>query len=270
MRPALFAQVASLEARKALSYRAAFVLHMLVALVTGFAVPYYLWQAIFEARATDRIAGFTHGSMVLYYVCVMMIGRVVRGPDMGLGLAREIYDGALTRYLVYPVHYGVFKYAQHLGALLPSLWQAVVFTALFALVLELPPDLVVTPGNVALALIALWVANLVHFLLTLPVLGIAFWADNVWSLAVFLRMVTSLLGGQMVPLTLFPDWSQSILAWLPFGCFFDLPVRTLMGQVPPGLWLRQLLVAIVWGAVFALLARWVWRRGELRYTGVGI
>ena len=76
--------------------------------------------------------------------------------------------------------------------------------------------------------------------------------------------------GAMVPLALFPDSLAQVLRWLPFACLYDLPVRTLLGQVGLAEWSRALLLGGSWCGVFYLAGMLVWSRGERSYTGVGI
>ncbi|MGE3163478.1 MAG: ABC transporter permease [Planctomycetota bacterium] len=270
MSPRLFLQVASMEARKAMSYRAAFWATAVVGLVTGFAIPWFLWRSIFELQGVERIGGLTFNAMILYYVVVSLLSKVVRGSDMGLGLSREIYQGTLTRYLVFPTQVIVFKYAQQLGNMLPLLLQAAAIATVFACFFELPMDLQIGVGSVSRALVSVLLAHLVYYFMTIPITAVAFWADNVWSLAVLLRFSSSFLGGGMIPLDLFPQGVRDLLTLLPFPYLFYQPVQTLLGRTDPGEWALGVAVTLVWCGFFALLAHLVWKLGERRYTGVGI
>jgi ABC-2 type transport system permease protein len=121
-----------------------------------------------------------------------------------------------------------------------------------------------------MAAASLLVANLLYFLMSYPLQGVAFWADNVWSLIVTQRLVTAILGGSLLPLTLFPDGARAVLDVSPFPSLFWVPVTTLLGRVDVATWLGNLAFALAWCAALALLGRAVFRRGYLRYTGVGI
>ena len=121
-----------------------------------------------------------------------------------------------------------------------------------------------------MALVSLAAANLLHYLINFPIQAVAFWADNVWSLLVAERFIISLLGGLMLPLDFFPEWARAVLVWLPFPYLFSVPVRTLLGQVGVAEWAAGLAILAAWCGIAALAGRWVWRRGDLQYTGVGI
>ncbi len=266
----LFAKVVGLEARKLMSYRADFWLSAIAAFVVQLAVAYFLWLAIFEASGSGEIGGLSLAGMVLYYVLAILLGKMVRGQERSISMARDIYEGHLTRYLIYPVDYFRFKYAEQIGALVPALVQLAVFGTLAALFLEMPAGLAITAGSVARALVAVALGNFLHFLIIYPLQGIAFWADNVWSLNVAFRFTAEILGGLMLPLTVFPEWARQVLELLPFQYLFYFPVISLTGQVEGMAWLRRLAIGIAWCGLIGFVGRAVWRRGTKVYTGVGI
>lgn len=266
----LFLHAISLEARTAMSYRADFWLKALFSFVAELGVYVFLAWALFAEAGTDTLRGFDRTGLVLYYVAVMLTAKLATGNDHSYSVMNDIYTGGLTRYLLFPRPYVGLKYAQRLGGQVPLGAQALVFTAALLVLAGPESGLVVTPGSLLRAAISIAVANWLVFLLRLPLEMVAFWQDNVWSLGVLLRNATRLLGGGMVPLALFPGWAQAVVGWLPFRHVYDVPVRTLLGHLPPAEWAGHLAVALGWCLALSLLGRWVWRRGLLQYTGVGI
>lgn len=269
MSPSLFLHVVGLEARTRMSYRVDFWIRTLVVLLTQLGVYLFLTWAIFAEAGAAEVRGFTQGEMVRYFVAVMLLGKLVTGGEFENQVANEIYQGGLTRYLLFPRPYIPFKYAQTLGAQVSTMLQVVLF-GVGALVLVGPGQLSWEPATLARTAISLAVGNLLGFLLRLPLEMVAFWHDNVWSLVVMVRNLTRLLGGAMIPLALFPDSIQSALAWMPFRHLFAVPVGTLLGRVDPATWSAELAAALAWILVLATVNALVWRRGTRQYTGVGI
>jgi viologen exporter family transport system permease protein len=270
VRPRLFLHVVSLEARTRLSYRGDFWINTIPSVAAHFALVYYLWAALFRESGQARLAGFDLGGMLLYYGSVILLGKIVEGPRFEREVSQDIYEGGLNRYLVFPTAYFPFKYAQHLGTLVPVVLQAVLFGAVIALLVGPTSGVHVTPLTVAMAAVSTLVANLLYFVMSFPIQAVAFWADNVWSLAVAQTFIAGLLGGRMLPLALFPAWCGDVLPWLPFRHFFDVPVQTLLGRLPPLAWLEALGAALAWCAVLGLVGRAVWLRGDRQYSGIGI
>ena len=270
MRTQLFWNVFSVEVRKRMSYRADFWINSGVGILVSLSVFWFLTYALFAASGEATLGGYTERGMILYYVFVTLTGRIVQSNDLEMGISQDIYEGSLTRYLIYPVSYQAVKYAEQAGALAPHLIQLTLFGFLAPLVVGIPDEVLITPASIAMALAALALANLLHYLLVIPIQAVSFWADNVWSLVIAKGIIFSFLGGMYAPISLFPDWAQAVLAWLPFPYLFSFPARTLMGSVGPVEWAAGMLVCSTWCVVGTGLGRWIWRRGDLQYTGVGI
>ncbi len=270
MRPGLFLQVMSVEARKKMSYRIDFWVNTLFGFLASVGVLYFVAIALFAESGAETIRGFAQADLIVYFVAVLLIQKMVMGPDQGGQVSEDIYEGGLTRYLMFPTSYLPFKFAENLGALLPLLLQALIFGVLAAFVLEPSDSIGITPWTVLGCLVCTFNAILLYFMIRFPLMLVAFWQDNVWSLSVMLRFSSRLLGGAMVPLAFFPGWAEDALAWLPFAYLFDLPTRTLLGQVGFTEWATGFAITWIWVLVFAGISSAVWRRGDLRYTGVGI
>jgi ABC-2 type transport system permease protein len=250
-----------------MSYRVDFWLNALVAFLAELGVSWFIVAALFAASGQPLLGGLDRHAMLVYYIAVILVGKIVRSMDMEHAIAGDIYDGSLSRYLLYPVGFATFKYAQQLGALVPSILQLVLFGAWVPFALGLPET--VSVASIAMGVAAIALANLLHFLVLYPIQLVAFWADNVWSLMVAHRIVAGLLGGALLPLALFPAWSKPVLAALPFPYMFAFPVDALLGRLPPLAWAQGMAVALAWCAAMSVLAVLVWRRGTLQYSGVG-
>lgn len=272
MTPRLFLFVFTMEVRKMMAYRANFWIGSLASFLVNISVLYFVWEAVFRESGKHIIGGYDFQGIVAYYVLVLLLGRLVRGMEYGsvANISDEIYQGTLSRYLVYPTNYFLFKYAGHLGLLVPAVIQLAVVGGLSTTLLDLGGILSLTPARAAMAVAAVLLGNLLNFLMLWPIHAVAFWQDNVWSLEVMLRFTVSILGGFMLPLSVFPAWSHATLSLLPFRYLFGFPADLLMGRVSNAEWAQGMVVCCIWCAVFGVLSRVVWRRGCIQYTGVGI
>lgn len=268
MSPRLLWQIASVEARKRMSYRVDFWLSALVSMLVTVGVATFVMGAIFREAGRAEVGGFTLSQVVIYYVLVTLVSRLVTASEMDSPIATDIYEGALSRYLLYPAPYPLVKYAQQIGATFPAVIQIVVFAGWMPFALGLPEGM--TAGSVAMGLAAIVLATVLQFLILWPLQAVAFWADNVWSIVFGHRIVSRLLGGMLLPLALFPEGIRGLLHLLPFRLLFAFPVETLLGRIPPHEWARDMGLATLWCLVAAAVGTVVWRRGDLRYTGVGI
>ncbi len=256
------------EIRRRMSYRADFWISAFASLAVRMAVSWFIVKAVFEGSGRPAIAGYDANGMFLYYVAAILVGKLVQTTELEQGISQDIYEGGLTRFLLYPAPYGVVKYMQQLGALGPALVQILLFGAWIPFVLGFPRE--ISAAGIMMGAGAILMANLLQFLITFPIQLVAFWADNVWSLMVMHRFAAALLGGMLAPLSLFPETAQRVLEALPFRYLFAFPVETLLGRISPGEWAAGMAVGLGWCGVMTLIGRAVWRRGTFQYTGVGI
>jgi ABC-2 type transport system permease protein len=253
-----------------MSYRSDFWINSVIGILVSLSVYWFLTYAMFAASGQETLGGYTERGMILYYVFVTLMGRIVQGNELDMGISQDIYEGSLTRYMIYPVTYQAVKFAEQAGSIAPQLIQLTLFGFLAPFLVGIPEEINITPASVAMALFSLALANLLHYLIVIPIQAVAFWADNVWSLVIAERIAIAFLGGQLAPITLFPDWAQSVLAWLPFPYLYSFPARTLLGNAGLAEWVVGILVCGAWCFIAVGFGRWIWRRGELQYSGVGI
>ena len=102
-------QVVSIELRRTFTYRFEFWFRFLGTLFANITLAYFLWKAIFAQTGAAEIEGYTFPAMVLYYVLVPLVINVTRTQESG-SIGGEIYTGTLTRYLVFPMSFFVYKY----------------------------------------------------------------------------------------------------------------------------------------------------------------
>jgi ABC-2 type transport system permease protein len=257
--------VVSMELRKILAYRTDFWVIFLGQTLIFLLIARALWESIFRAQGVSEMNGFTLPMMTLYYLAAPVGNKILQGENMGF-LSREIYDGSLTRYLLFPL--SVFQY-KLLTYLTHSLFYCLQL-ALLTLILSLLSGVSVNPVDTGLALGLFLLGSFCYLGMAMLVELLALWADNIWSLSVMLRFFASFFGGGFVPLTFFPMWGQEILRFTPFPYLLSLPIRTLLSQTS-GLEIGVgALMILAWGLVFHLGVRLLWVRGQKSYSGVGI
>lgn len=269
MRTKLATQVVSLEIRNILSYRVDFWTQFLVSLFSHVAIAYFLWSSIYEANQTDLIGGLSFHEMMLYYLLVPLSRNIVTGQERGF-MADDIYQGTLNRYLVYPLSFYFMQYLNHFARGCVGLMQLVIFCGGFLFFFGRPENSALSLLSVTAGILVFFIAAFLFYAIETIVEMTAFWADNVWSLSVMNKFVVSFLGGGMIPLTLFPDWAQFYLKFLPFAHLIYFPIQIFLGNATSQEIFFSISMIALWSIVFVVLGHLIWRRGLLRYSGVGI
>ena len=133
-------QIFSLEIRKILSYRADFWMNFIGVVLAEVAVAYFLWNAIFEYKNVSTMQGYSFHGLMLYYLLAPLMTLIVRGQSMDF-MAREIYEGTLTRYLIYPLSFFHYKYVAQLAYSFIATLQLILMLGFFTSFFGLPKDL---------------------------------------------------------------------------------------------------------------------------------
>jgi len=253
------------ELKRQFSYRLDFWMRYFIALVVQFLVAIFLWQAVYRISGSGSLAGFSL-LQILQYTFVAIFVFEIAIPEIS-GVASDIYDGSLSRYLVYPISFVAYKLIAHLAR---AALLAIPFgLALCASVFELLPFqinlIAFIQGGIALIL-----ATTLYFFLTLAFEYAAFWADSIWTLVVMLRFMVALLGGKMLPLSLFPDLLQAVLNNLPFASIISFPSQAFLGHLTWPQFIHGCILSCVWIGVIAIISHRVWMRGMRNYSGVGM
>ena len=224
-----------------------------------------VWSTVAEQQG-GSVGGFTAADFAAYYI----VWTLVRNMNIVLtpyDWERKIKEGELSTDLILPIHpihidlayFGGWKFV----VILMWLPIAVVLTWIFKPALD--PSL----GDVGLFVIALWGGYFVRFF-ALWCLGlVTLWTTRVSALFELWFTAELLLSGRLVPLSLMPDWVQTLADFLPFQWAFQFPIDVLLGRLPSGeVWLG-IGIQVFWSLACLGLTAVVWRRGVRRFAAVG-
>ncbi len=263
------AHVFLMELRSLIAYRADFWINFIGRTFFSLVVAYYLWAAVFSYTDSEVMKGFTISGMIFYYLIVPLIFRIQQGQGIGF-LSREIYDGSLNKYLLYPISLYHYKMMTYLANSLFFLLQLFLILFIYNILFYNPEIFYFSFINIIAFLCILAVVSVTFFYLFTIVELLAFWYDSIWSLGVILRFGSSFLGGALIPLSFFPEWARYLISFTPFPYLIDFPMRSLQGALSVSEFFTKILITICWLLFFRFVSRRIWEKGKYVYTGVGI
>ena len=267
----------SLEER--LVYRGDFALGTLMRLLP-IVTQVFLWKAIFEAiefsrsgsaSATggDAIAGYSYQDFIAYYL-LTMVGRAFSSmPGLASGIAQQIRNGEIKKFLVQPIDLVGFL-------LLNRLAHKMVYYSVaigpFALVFFLCRGFF--PGwpdaTTMLAFMAsLVMAFLLGFFLEATLGMIGFWFLEVSSLLFVYMLFSFFFSGHMFPIDMLPGVWGVIVDHLPLKYLAYFPAAVFLGKVQGPELAQALWVELAWVVFFIVASRVALNRGYHRYSGFG-
>ncbi len=232
----------------------------------------FLWSAVFGSLKAngDEIAGFRFEDIVAYYLLTMIARAFSSMPGLASGIATQIRDGEIKRYLIQPIDLVGFllltrvahKLAYYTIAIAPF---ALVFFLCRSYFLEGWPGWPVFFAFVA----SLVMGFLIGFFLEATIGMIAFWFLEVTSLLFIYMLFSFFLSGHMFPLALLPDNIEWFVNFLPLKYLAYFPAAIFLGKIPPEDLPMELAIEFAWLVFFIVLCRFMFNRGVKRYSGFG-
>ena len=234
----------------------------------------FLWGAIFEvlsgaAGHDARIVGYSYHDFIAYYLLTMVARAFSSMPGLASGIARDIRDGTVKKYLIQPIDMLGFLLLYRMAH--KSVYY-VVAAAPFALVLFLCRGYF--PGwpepTVLLAFFAsLLMAFLLGFFLEATIGMIGFWFLEVSSLLFIYMLFSFFFSGHMFPIDMLPGIWGELVKLIPLQYLAFFPSAVFLGKVTGPELVRGLWIQLAWVVFFMVTARTAFHFGVRRYSGYG-
>ncbi len=266
-----------------LVYRADFFITTLLRFLP-LATTFLLWEAVYAGSKRDDIAGFSRDSMIAYLLLVQLSRMFSSMPGLATGIARDIRDGNLKKYLLQPIdmlwyllaYRGAHKLAYIATTSLPYALLFLFFHDVF------PgwPD----PLTLLAYAVSLLLAFVIGFFFEACIGVAGFWLLEVSSLMYILNILNFFISGQMFPLDVMRpspemgDWTilayalnflVDLLERLPFQYLAYFPAMVFLGKKQGPELIEGLLLELGWAVFFVVLSRWLYRVGLRHYSAYG-
>jgi len=230
-----------------------------------------LWQAIYQSttKSASAFEGFRYDDMIAYLLLTNISRMFSSMPGLAGGIAREIREGTLKRYLIQPMdmigYLLVYRVAHKVTYIVMSfLPYAALFFICRGFFHGFPDALTLAAYALSLVL-----SFLVGFFFEASVGMVGFWFLEVTSLLYIVMTLNFFISGHMLPLDLLPWPWADLLKFLPFQYMAYFPAVVFLRRVQGTKLLVHLALELAWVVVFMLLARGLYRLGLRRYSAFG-
>jgi ABC-2 type transport system permease protein len=253
-----------------LAYRADFFLTTFLRFLP-LATTFLLWEAIYTGSGEREIAHFTRDKMIAYLLLVQISRMFSSMPGLSTGIARDIRDGNLKKYLLQPIdmlwyllsYRGAHKLAYIVTTALPYSLLFFLFRHVF--------DGFPGPWTLLAYVLSLLLAFVIGFFFE-ACIGIAgFWFMEVSSLMYIINVLNYFVSGQMFPLEFLDQYPlvSLVLRWLPFQYLAYFPAMIFLEKIQDQELIVGLLIESGWAVFLLLLSHWLYRLGLRRYSAFG-
>jgi viologen exporter family transport system permease protein len=208
---------------------------------------------------------------MIAYLLLVHISRMFSSmPGLSTGIAREIRDGSLKKYLVQPLdmigYLLSYRMAHKASYIMAS---ALPYGLLFFLCRDFFSDMNPDALTWLAYATSLLLAFVVGFFFEACMGMMGFWILEVTSILYIVQTVNFFVSGHMFPLDLLPAPWPEILKALPFSYLAYFPAAVVLGKIRGADLVQGLAIQLAWSVVLVLFAIWLYRRGLRRYSAFG-
>jgi ABC-2 type transport system permease protein len=232
-----------------------------------------LWQAIYKGSGQTSLGNkatqYTYNEMIAYLLLTNISRMFSSMPGLAGGIAREIREGTMKRYLIQPIdmigYLLVYRMAHKVTYIIMSFLPYALLFFLCRGFFDGFPD-ALTLAAFALSLV---LSFLVGFFFEVSVGMVGFWFLEVTSLLYIVMTLNFFISGHMLPLDLLPQPWSGLLKVLPFQYMAYFPAVVFLGKIKGMTLILFLLGEVFWAVFFMVLARALYRLGLKRYSAFG-
>jgi ABC-2 type transport system permease protein len=271
-RLAKYVSIFAVSLKERMTYRADFLLGTVLRFLP-MVTTILLWQAIYKGSGQTSLGNkgtqYTYNEMIAYLLLTNISRMFSSMPGLAGGIAREIREGTMKRYLIQPIdmigYLLVYRMAHKVTYIIMSfLPYALLFFLCRGFFDGLPDALTIAAFALSLVL-----SFLVGFFFEVSVGMVGFWFLEVTSLLYIVMTLNFFISGHMLPIDLLPQPWSGLLKVLPFQYMAYFPAVVFLGKVKGMTLVLFLLGELFWAVVFMVLARALYRLGLKRYSAFG-
>ena len=223
-----------------------------------------LWTVLYAHNAAPSDLPL-HG--IITYSAVALLMSLIFEVDGSRIIHTRLREGTIATDFMKPISVPLFVLSDGIGrvlfeamTLLPALGLA-----LFIVHIDLPTS----PTAAGMFLLSVAAGYVVNTSLNFLMNSVAFWTLEIHAIQMSVRWASDLLGGQILPLSLFPGFLGTIVFALPFAAVYSTPLRIYTGQLPASGYLAAFAGQLAWAALMTGLAMLLWRSAERRVVVQG-
>jgi ABC-2 type transport system permease protein len=201
-----------------------------------------VWSSIARQQG-GSVGGYTPETFAAYYI-VWTLVRNMNIVFTPFGWEERIREGQMSAHLVrpvHPIHYDIGTFAGWKVVVI-ILWLPIAGVLTLAFRPELDPDV----AQVVTFAVAIWGAYLIRSLLLWMLGMVTFWTTRIGAIFEAYFAAELLLSGRLVPVSLMPDWVQTLASYLPFESCFGFPITSLVGPITHEQLVEGLVRQAVW------------------------
>lgn len=235
---------------------------MLLKEILVFSVFLILWMNIYNGD--QQIGNYSFAQIIIYYLAVSLL-QLMANENIAWILSEDIEEGHILNFILKPLKSIWYFLSLNLGFKMSNLLiLAPVYAILFIVLVFFH---MITLQGIFWFIIFAFGSFLLGFYIFYFIGTLAFFTESSWGIIITWSIAGNFLGGNILPLDIFPDWLLHINNFLPFQYLFYIPAKTLSGDFQ-GIY-THLLLLLMWIGIFYTLGYLNWFLGTRKYEAYG-
>lgn len=224
------------------------------------------WKGAIQNGQTEA---WSYSSIVSYYLLIVIASSFLIIHIEEDVAYRDIKEGGLVRYLLQPFSYIKRKFLEELPWRLVQGSFGVIVLLIVMFLFKGLIHFSLTPVSLILSICLISFGYLISFIFKM-ITGIsALWITEYRGLSHVVDFTLLIFSGMILPLQLYPPVMKQIALALPFSYIIYYPVMSIQGQLPTGVLLKVLGIQIMWIIALYIIYQWLWKKGIIKFTGIG-
>lgn len=251
-----------ISVKNLLSFRTDFVLTFIMRILYPL-VMVFVWTVVFRTTNVTKIGTYDLTGMIAYFFIASVIKLVV-STDLPYIMQHDIKHGSIATKISMPIAYVRYIFSSNMAD--NFIWGTIIGGPLLVLI-TLVFGLHVSAVQFMLFVFILAIGVSIVYLLEFIIGCLSVYTNDINGILTFEDIIASLLGGALIPITLFPGIVGKVIGLLPFQFMFYLPITAFTGTaaIKP----LVLLVGIAWLGAFIAIGYFVWKKAFKKITSVG-
>lgn len=216
-------------------------------------VIYSFWNAVYDHRV--EVSNMPLNMMLTYVILAAMLSNYSAG--VGYELANQVRDGNVAIELMRPYDLMHKLVALDLGMKITNSIRntlPILILAFLFLGISLPHTWLMGLLSIISAIIGIFLGAQLDMIIGI----LAFWVFYIWGLRVLRNAVFLFFSGALLPISMFPEWLQTVSELLPFQSIVYVPVAIYTGQITGSDVYTSILLQLVWLVVVYMVIRLLW------------
>lgn len=186
---------------------------------------YQLYMSTYSTQGASQLESMTV-AQVIWILMIVTCFNTASYPTVSSLIDEEVRSGTLTYSLSRPYSYILFHYTNFLGRTLPAILLFLCVGIIITLILAGP--IPIRYGGLLFGIILMFTGYTLDFFIELSIGLLAFWIEDTVAISFIYRNAIQILGGSIIPLSLYPQPLKWLATALPFSQLFYAPAELLV------------------------------------------